>query len=651
MGVVRAAAVGLGLALCLAISATAAAHSLRSGSEPAAGATLAAPPARVSITFTERPDPGLSSIHVLDATGTDQTTGPVGADPADPKTLTVALRPVGGGVFTVTWRTVSSVDGHAAAGSFAFGVGATPAPADAGSAALEMVPASPVQTAGRVALYVGLILLVGVSFVALMVAVPAMTSRQIVVAGAILTTAGTAGVVAGAVATAGVGLADLAGSSLGPVAGLRIVTAAAVVLVATIMAAGRGGRPAFGALALAAAAAMLVDVVAGHAAGGATPAVSVAIQWLHVLAIGIWLGGLASLLLAVRGAPSDQTGRFARRFSRWAGFGLAVVAVTGILRAIAEIGTFDALLGSDFGRVVVLKGGLLIGLAGLGAINRFRNVPAAGRALRGLRRVGTGELILGLVVLLASGVLVDLTPPADAAPPQRVAAPTSLTSAGADFGTSVRATLTIAPGAVGFNRFSFHATDFDTRQPLPADRITLRMTLPARSDIAPSPLVLDRQPDGSFEATGANLSLAGTWRITALIVRTGASVEVPLQMTVMAAPRRIDVSAAAGAPTIYTVHLDAGRTVQVYADPGAPGPNDFHTTFFDAVGAGLAAQGPVLSMVGPSGGPVKLEPRVLEPGHFVASLQATRGTYSFSIHATAPDGSPLETVVDMPIGL
>jgi putative copper export protein len=91
--------------------------------------------------------------------------------------------------------------------------------------------------------------------------------------------------------------------------------------------------------------------------------------------------------------------------------GIVVVAATGVFRALTEIGSIANLVSTDFGRLLVAKSFLLLVLAGLGAINHFRGVPAAGRMLEPLRRVGGTELIVGAMVLLLSASLVNLAPP------------------------------------------------------------------------------------------------------------------------------------------------------------------------------------------------------------------------------------------------
>ena len=49
------------------------------------------------------------------------------------------------------------------------------------------------------------------------------------------------------------------------------------------------------------------------------------------------LGGLVALLPQIRGAATPENGELARRFALLAGFGLGIVALTGVLRSIVDI--------------------------------------------------------------------------------------------------------------------------------------------------------------------------------------------------------------------------------------------------------------------------------------------------------------------------
>jgi hypothetical protein len=98
----------------------------------------------------------------------------------------------------------------------------------------------------------------------------------------------------------------------------------------------------------------------------------------------------------------------------------------------------------------------------------------------------------------------------------------------------------------------------------------------------------------------------------------------------------------AGIPAIYTVHVPAGRTVQVYLDPDRPGQNDFHVTFFDDAGTELPATNVGVTVATGAAAPRQLTVRTLEPGHVVATVTVQAVPQVFAIVGTAPGGDQLQ---------
>ncbi|MCV0415690.1 MAG: copper homeostasis periplasmic binding protein CopC [Brevundimonas sp.] len=95
------------------------AHARLLSSNPAAGATVAAPRS-IALTFSERSVPAFSGLELVNAQGarTEVRT----STSQDGKVLTGALaRPLSAGVYTLNWR-IASGDGHRMTGSFSFTV-------------------------------------------------------------------------------------------------------------------------------------------------------------------------------------------------------------------------------------------------------------------------------------------------------------------------------------------------------------------------------------------------------------------------------------------------------------------------------------------------------------------------------------------------
>jgi hypothetical protein len=327
---------------------------------------------------------------------------------------------------------------------------------------------------------------------------------------------------------------------------------------------------------------------------------------------------------------------------------LGVLVASGIARAVVEVGSWYALGATAFGKLVILKLVLVAVLAGLGAVNRWRHVPHAMRVVRGLRVVASTEVVLGAAALLVAAALVNVAPPVSAAPATAVA---QVVASGNDAGTSVRVQLTATPGTAGFNHFAARVVDYDTGQPVAADGVQLRFRPAARSDAGESSLDLKRGFDGTWAATGTNLSLDGTWDVTVLVAHGAQSVEVALQLTTRTVPPTVEVRRGGGAiPTLYIVHLADRRSVQVYLDPDRPGPLTFHSTFFDARGGELPVTRCGITMTPPGGGATPLATRMLEPGHFVADITMSRGRYRFDIGGGADSGETLSTSIEISPG-
>jgi methionine-rich copper-binding protein CopC len=206
--------------LWLLTAGPAAAHGSLRASEPAGGSSLTKPPHAVTLAFSEATEPSLSSVRVLDAAGRVVADGRPERVRGSPLELRLPLHGLENGTYTVSWRTISAVDGHPTAGTFAFGVGTAGQvlpPAQAVAAARATPPPSPLAVAGRWAYYWGLALLVGAAATGLLVfdrRLPGRPARLLGLAVA-ATAAGCAAMVVAARADAGVSLGRLLGSTTG----------------------------------------------------------------------------------------------------------------------------------------------------------------------------------------------------------------------------------------------------------------------------------------------------------------------------------------------------------------------------------------------------------------------------------------------------
>ena len=143
----------------------------------------------------------------------------------------------------------------------------------------------------------------------------------------------------------------------------------------------------------------------------------VALDALHQLAGGIWIGGLLCLVVISRRTANRRwSDELLSRFSPLALAAVVVLAIAGIGLSLAYIDTPAALIGTAYGVMVLTKSGVLCALLALGAANfrAVRRLATAGPPdhIR-VRRYVEVELGLGLTVLLAAASLTSLPPAAD----------------------------------------------------------------------------------------------------------------------------------------------------------------------------------------------------------------------------------------------
>ncbi len=617
---------------------------------PAPNSSVTRAPRSVSILFGEPPDVKLSRIAVLDAKGTNVDAGATTAVPGKPRELVVPLESgLPSGVYTVRWRTVSTIDGHLAAGSFAFGVGvAVSAPAGGASTTAVNEALTPRAVAARTLLFLGLVGVLGTAILGFFAyGTPPLPLRRVITLGAGLALVGSVAVVADQMAAAGVAPAAMLGSSLGASLVERAVPALALAAAALLQLRRSWSRAWSAVAGLAACAAMGVDVLNGHATAESPVALNDVAQWLHIAAVGVWIGGLMALVVALLRTPLEERSHAARRLSTLAAIGLVVVAATGVFRTVVEVASWSALVTTTFGILVLVKVGLLAVLAALGALNRYRNVPRLPGALGALRRVASTEIVVGVAALAVAAALVNAAPPVEYAAAAGPSLPSSLTVRASDYATTIQTSLTLTPGRAGFNDFRMVVSDYDTGKRIAPSSVRLSFTQPFRPTLGTSTLSLKTQPDGSAEARGAEISLEGVWEVAAVVQHGDRSAEVHFQLsTVEPAPKVRATSMGNGLPTLYTVQMAPNVSAQIYLDPDKPGKATLHVTYFDATGNEARVPQTAIGMTPNGGTPTLLAARPFDPiGHYIADVTLPAGPTRFDVLATTASGRAISTYV------
>ncbi|HET7572776.1 MAG TPA: copper resistance protein CopC [Gaiellaceae bacterium] len=426
-------ALPLAVLAALAAPASAFAHASLVRVQPGLRERLAAPPARIVLSYDQPVDAVRGAIVVLDAKGRN-VAGPARA--VKPQRQLVAALPknLPTGAYTVRWRALSS-DGHVVSGLYTFGVRVAAPPVT------EAVGAQGPTTTEHVVrwlYFLALALLVGGLGFRLLVLpreLPAAAERRFWrLAGA----GGVAVIEVGIVAfllraedALQLPLVDFVYGDLSSLAnGTRFGTAFVAMtlgyalVLALLALAWLFERRAFLWAAFAIALGFASGLsLSGHSAADAGHSwASELADWAHLGAATLWVGGLVSLFAVAW--PEQPLRRAAfLRFSRLATALVGILLAAGIYLSILRFPHLHDLWRTGYGHVLLVKLALVALALAWGGAHRFLVAPRLGEG-RGSRigRSLAGESAVAMAVLLAAAVLVDSQPPPQPAPQPPAAA-------------------------------------------------------------------------------------------------------------------------------------------------------------------------------------------------------------------------------------
>jgi len=537
-------------AAALALPAAAFAHAALLKTFPQASELLDRQPHVVQLTYDEVVSPRFAIVSVTDAAGRSQTSGPPRLSPSDPYTLEVPVRKLAQGWYLVFWRVISA-DGHPVRGVFTFQIGPNPGPPPQFTIPpLTETAATPTLLVAR-----------WISFLAAMGAIGLFVLRSVVARPLVGRVPGTrlravsrsfwSALVVALVAVPGYVLLATAKFALRPVSDVAtlvpLMRASAfgrgwldfeLMFALFAVAAGaalwldRPERPRrsvaallalWGAL-LAAGASLLAPGAAGHAAQTAPRALSVALDWLHLAAGSVWIGGLVGLLVLWRSLPAvRRTAGLAvcvPRFSNTAFLSVLVLIGSGTGAALIHLPTFASLWQTSYGKAILVKVALLAAALLLAAVNLLRTRPALrandvapGTAIL-LRRLVSGEAVLVAGAIFAAAVLSSLPPPARAlanfGKPSAVAGPGPVTQVVDSNG--YRLEFHVSPNRVGLAD-AFAVRVLRGGRPVGGLSVTATFTM-LDMDMPTQTYTLPETSPGLYERSEPALVMVGRWGLT-----------------------------------------------------------------------------------------------------------------------------------------
>ena len=127
----------------------------------------------------------------------------------------------------------------------------------------------------------------------------------------------------------------------------------------------------------------LTTTLSGHAADWGDVAVLALVDWFHLLAVSIWIGGLFTFGFVLHRSLSPASmeemmhalSSIARRFSRIAAGCVTVFLATGLYNTWLQVGSLPLLLVSPYGWTIMVKLLLVALVLIIGAVNRYHFLP------------------------------------------------------------------------------------------------------------------------------------------------------------------------------------------------------------------------------------------------------------------------------------
>ncbi len=428
-----------------------------------------------------------------------------------------------------------SADSHPVSGAFTFSVGAPTPGVDASALGAAAGGSNVIVTAlfalARLAAFGGLALLLGAAALACWCwrgLPPARVQRAAWTGWGVLAAATVAAVLLQGPYVAGLSsshalswdvLHTTLQSTFGKAASVRLILlGAAAGLLALPTVRHLGARMA-GWLALAAALAATWSL-AGHPSAGMQVALAVPLDAVHLMAGGVWVGGLMIMAVHVR-RSSDDIEHAVRRFPPLAATCVGVLVVSGSYALWRQVGTLPALTGTTYGRLLLAKLGAVLALVGLGYLARWLLRRPSGPFPELGRSIAT-EAVLGVAVLAATAVLVASAPARTtySAPVHATQTLQLVDSAGAR--TSGNLQVVVEPARRGRNALHLYVLGAGG-QPRAVEEVQASVALPSQ-DLGPFNVTLQRAGTGHFLSYDAQFPLTGRWTLTVSVRTTDIDV-------------------------------------------------------------------------------------------------------------------------------
>lgn len=516
----------IGLVVALSLPSVGSAHATLDGSAPAASSVVSQSPDEVVLDFDETVEPRLGSLKVFDDGGREMEVGGLVRDDVDQSVVRASVEPLADGPYVVVWR-VTSADGHPVTGAFPFEVG------NVSTGSTSELLANVVGSLSRdesLGVAIGILRFFSLLAVTLLIGVMMVTAggevllrhKPRLVIGACLAAlaASSTGILLlqGPYTTSGGWgdaldtelISDVVSTRLGVALLARVTLVLALVVLFLPVALRRRSSLWLNAVSVALIGIVVSFSASGHASVRPWAALLVALDAVHLLAIGAWIGALLAVVVVGRdvlgvGEAGGEAGLLLRlsRIFTWA---MPTVVVTGVVQAWMLIEDRNGVLDTTYGRAFLAKVVLVVLAVALGTGMRRRLAQGNAGALKGALRF---EALVAVVVLSLAAVMVSTSPTSG----ESGSASSSVTLVQG----GVLADITVSPARVG--TVEIHTLFSPPGGSLsPVEDVEVRLQLPSR-DIPVIPVDMIELGPNHWSGV-AQLPYPGEWSLDVVVTPT-----------------------------------------------------------------------------------------------------------------------------------
>ncbi|OOR55334.1 copper resistance protein [Bacillus mycoides] len=240
-----------------------------------------------------------------------------------------------------------------------------------------------------------------------------------------------------------------------------------------------------------------------HAYGLKFKEIAVVMDFLHLFAASLWMGGLSSIVLLLRKEADKWTMYWdaIKRFSPWAAGAVIVILLTGLFNSTFFIPTIHSLFDTKYGLALLAKILLFVCMGILGIIHYVKGRMRAQQRLGATVKV---EFIIGIIVFVIVAFMTNVqTPPMP---------PTGPFTESKQLDNGYELTLHVSPNKVGQNTFHITLKDENGQPVTDMEQIVLT-TQSLDMNMGKGSFKVSAVSPGEYEAEGMYINMTGNWDI------------------------------------------------------------------------------------------------------------------------------------------